>query len=94
MKKIKYLNDEEKYLIESYSKVNINEINKPDKKNQIIFKKAAKNYLCNQTKMNIRIDKEELNIIKQRAADDGLKYQTYIKRIIHKYLTGQLIEKL
>jgi predicted DNA binding CopG/RHH family protein len=43
--------------------------------------------------MNIRIDQDELDIIKQKAAIDGLKYQTFVKSILHKYVIGQLVEK-
>ena len=28
----------------------------------------------------------------ERAAREGLKYQTFIKSILHKYVTGQLVE--
>ena len=45
------------------------------------------------TKMNIRIDPFELEKIKEQAALAGLKYQTFIKSVLHKYITGQLVEK-
>ena len=44
-------------------------------------------------KMNIRIDPYELEKIKEIADNEGLKYQTFVKSIIHKYITGQLVEK-
>jgi predicted DNA binding CopG/RHH family protein len=25
--------------------------------------------------------------------DEGLKYQTFVKSVLHKYVTGQLVEK-
>ena len=31
--------------------------------------------------------------IKEQAALAGLKYQTFIKSVLHKYITGQLVEK-
>ena len=43
--------------------------------------------------MNIRIDPEELEKIKEYAAREGLRYQTFIKSVLHKYITGRLIEK-
>ena len=42
--------------------------------------------------MNIRIDSFELEKIKERAAREGLRYQTFVKSVLHKYITGQLIE--
>lgn len=93
MKKIKYIDAEEKELIESYASVKNNSIKKPSYKEQVVIKKAAKRFINSQTKMNIRIDRYELDIIKEQAASNGLKYQTFIKSIIHKYVTGQLVEK-
>jgi predicted DNA binding CopG/RHH family protein len=43
--------------------------------------------------MNIRISSSELEKIKEIALKEGLKYQTFIKSVLHKYITGQLIEE-
>jgi len=40
--------------------------------------------------MNIRIDPFELEKIKEKARTEGLKYQTFVKSVLHKYITGQL----
>ena len=91
--KIKYLDNEEQELIESYKNIDIKNIKKPTKQEQNLLKRAAKNYLKKETKMNIRIDPYELDKIKEYANNEGLKYQSFIKSIIHKYLSGQLVEK-
>lgn len=91
--KTKYLDREEKELIESFSKIDRRSLRKPSGKEQSAFKKAAKNFLKNETKMNIRIAPDELRIIKECAENEGLKYQTFVKSIIHKYVTGQLVER-
>ena len=88
-----YLDDEEKNIVESIETVSLKDISKPTKREQTEIKKAAKHYLKKETKMNIRIDPYELNRIKEEAAREGLKYQTFIKSILHKYISGQLIEK-
>jgi len=93
MKTTKYLDKEEQELIESFSNIDKNNLKKPSRKEQQEFKKAAKQYIANETKMNIRIDPYELQIIKKFADEAGLKYQTFIKSIVHKYITGQLVEK-
>jgi predicted DNA binding CopG/RHH family protein len=43
--------------------------------------------------MNIRIDPFELEQIKERAQEEGLKYSTLVKSVMHKYITGRLVEK-
>ena len=39
--------------------------------------------------MNIRIDPFELEAIKKCAKAEGLKYQTFVKNIVHKYINGE-----
>ena len=89
----KYLDDEEKSIVESIETVSLPDISKPTKQEQTEIKKAARDYLKKETKMNIRIDPYELNRIKEEAARAGLKYQTFIKSILHKYISGQLVEQ-
>lgn len=89
----KYIDSEEKSIVKSIEAVDLNSISKPTKQEQAEIKNAAIDYLKKETKMNIRIDQYELNRIKEEAAREGLKYQTFIKSILHKYLSGQLIEK-
>ena len=43
--------------------------------------------------MNIRIAPSELAQIKAKAEREGLRYQTLVKSVLHKYVTGQLVEK-
>ena len=57
------------------------------------IKKAAKEFIKKETKMNIRIDHFELDKIKERAKKEGLKYSSLVRSVLHKYITGQLIEK-
>ena len=92
-KNIKYLDEEEKDLEKAIESIDITKISKPSSKTQRQFKKSARAHLKKETKMNIRIDPFELDKIKKNAERQGLKYQTFIKSILHKYLTGQLVEK-
>jgi predicted DNA binding CopG/RHH family protein len=89
----KYIDEEEKELLESIQQIDINTLDKPTKKQQEEVKKAAKEFTKNEKKMNIRIDPYELKKIKEHAAHEGLKYQTFIKSVLHKYITGQLVDK-
>lgn len=93
MKNEKYLDNEEKDLIEAFDSVQITESHKPNALDQDKIKSAASEFIKAEKKMNIRIDQFELEKIKEQAASEGLKYQTFIKSVLHKYITGQLIEK-
>jgi len=89
----KYIDNEEKELMDSLDKIDLSQI-KNDKDNSKLLKKSAKAFVKKEeTKMNIRISSSELEKIKVIARQEGLKYQTFIKSILHKYITGQLIEE-
>jgi len=91
--KTKYIDNEEKLLIESLNNLDLDSIEN-DTNNIKILRSSAKKFIKQkETKMNIRISVEELEKIKQKAKAEGLKYQTFIKSILHKYITGQLIDK-
>lgn len=92
-RKVKFLDHEEEDLQKAIDNMNVSIISKPDAKAQQKFKLAAANFVKKEAKMNIRIDPLELEAIKKRAEIEGLKYQTFVKSVIHKYITGQLIEK-
>jgi predicted DNA binding CopG/RHH family protein len=49
---------------------------------------------CEEHHMNKSLKKsnrEERKLIKQHAQEEGLKYSTFIKSVLHKYVTGQLV---
>jgi predicted DNA binding CopG/RHH family protein len=49
---------------------------------------------ANKTKnINIRISAYDIEKIKQRSAEEGIPYQTLISSIIHKYITGKLVDE-
>ncbi|MCL2066011.1 MAG: antitoxin [Treponema sp.] len=92
MKKVNYLDGEEKKLIMSLEKDNW----KPTKDIEswkTLLSQTATNTLTKDQRMNIRITKHDLDGVKLRAAEEGLPYQTLVASIIHKYVTGRLTEK-
>ena len=49
---------------------------------------------ANKTKnINIRISAYDIEKVKQRSAEEGIPYQTLISSIIHKYVTGSLVDE-
>ena len=49
---------------------------------------------ANKTRnINIRISAYDIEKVKQRSAEEGIPYQTLISSIIHKYVTGTLIDE-
>ena len=89
----KYMDREEKALMQDLQKMDVQKLTRPSKKTQDQLKRAAKRHVDKESKMNIRIDPYELGKLKTKAEMEGLKYQTLIKSVLHKYITGQLVEK-
>ncbi len=88
-----YIDNEEKQLVESLDNFDLTKIEN-DSNNIKTLQQSAKQFVKKQeTKMNIRISSTELDKIKETAEQEGLKYQTFVKSILHKYITGQLVDK-
>ncbi|MBW1931253.1 MAG: antitoxin [Deltaproteobacteria bacterium] len=54
---------------------------------------AAKATFVKDSRMNIRIAKRDLDALKIKAMEEGIPYQTLVSSIIHKYLSGKLVER-
>jgi predicted DNA binding CopG/RHH family protein len=89
----KYIDREEKALMQDIGKMDVRKLVRPTKKLQSQLKRSARRHMEKELKMNIRMDPYELGKIKEKAEMEGLKYQTLVKSVLHKYITGQLIEK-
>ena len=49
---------------------------------------------ANKTKnINIRISAYDIDKVKQLSTEEGIPYQTLISSVIHKYITGKLVDE-
>jgi predicted DNA binding CopG/RHH family protein len=49
---------------------------------------------ANKTRnINIRISVYDIEKVKQKSAEEGIPYQTLISSIIHKYISGKLVDE-
>jgi predicted DNA binding CopG/RHH family protein len=44
-------------------------------------------------RMNIRVSERDVLQLKARAAEEGIPYETLVSMILHKYVTGRLVER-
>ena len=56
------------------------------------YKLAAKNHFKKDQRISLRISEHDLKSVQKKAVIEGLPYQTLITSLIHKYLTGRLVE--
>lgn len=54
---------------------------------------AATETALKDTRINIRMAKRDVSAIKTKALEQGIPYQTLIASVLHKYATGQVVEK-
>jgi len=87
MKKRKFYDDEEKELIEAYERGEFQPAqNQKKAKRQAV--EAAQRYVRKDARINIRLSTADLEMLKRRAVEEGLPYQTLIASILHKYVSG------
>lgn len=65
----------------------------PSKSQLAKFKAAASATFLKERRVNIRLSSPDLMDIQARALEEGLPYQTFIASVLHKYVSGRLVEK-
>jgi len=89
---MKALDKEEQSLMESVERgewIPVKDQEREAKK----LESAAKATFVKDSRMNIRIAKRDLDALKIKAMEEGIPYQTLVSSIIHKYLSGKLVER-
>lgn len=91
MKKI-ILDNEEKDILTSYERGEWQTVRDPKAEIKKLGK-YARNTLLKDKRINIRMSSKDLDQVQVIAAQEGIPYQTLISSIIHKYVSGHLLEK-
>jgi predicted DNA binding CopG/RHH family protein len=77
--------DEEK-LIAEYERGTFRPVKNQDKAKQEALE-AARRYTRKDARINIRLSTADLEMLKRRAVEEGLPYQSLIASILHKYVS-------
>ncbi|MBW2352823.1 MAG: antitoxin [Deltaproteobacteria bacterium] len=86
------LDKEEKDILDSYERGEWKSVK--NLKNEVEkHRRYARQTLKKDKRVNIRISSMVLDEIRIRAVEDGIPYQTLISSILHRFVTGRLIEK-
>jgi len=86
------LSKEEKSILESVEKGEWKSI-QGVKENIKKYKVYSKATFRKDKRVNIRISEKDLIGLQKKAIADGLPYQTLISSVLHKFLSGRLVEK-
>jgi len=57
------------------------------------YQKYARATLKKDRRINIRLSQKDLEALQTLALEEGLPYQTLIASILHKYVSGSLVEQ-
>ena len=86
------LDQEEKEILEAFERDELKSV--PNAVQEIVEARQAARNTFNKTKrVNLRLTERDFHITHVKALEEGLPYQTLLSSIIHKYLTGRLIDK-
>jgi predicted DNA binding CopG/RHH family protein len=82
---------EERAILDDYERGKLRSV--ATKKELAKFRAAARATAIKDRRVNIRLSSNDLREIQARALAEGLPYQTLIASVLHKYVTGRLIEQ-
>ena len=89
---MKYYNREERELIESIEREDWTEVDNMAKAIEEA-RSIAEATTKKSERMNIRMSEKDIKALKARAIEEGLPYQSLVSSVLHKYVSGQLVEK-
>jgi predicted DNA binding CopG/RHH family protein len=83
---------EEREILRAYNKGEFRSIH-PSKADLERYKQAARATFAKERRVNIRLSSPDLMAIQARAAEEGVPYQTLIASVLHRFVSGRLVEK-
>ena len=88
---MKKLDAFEKDILDAYEKGELKSTS-PSKVKLAKFKAAATATFLKEKRVNIRLSTPDLMDIQTRALEEGMPYQTLIASVLHKFVSGHLVE--
>jgi predicted DNA binding CopG/RHH family protein len=88
----RFHDDDERDLITAYEDGEFSPV-KDQKSAKLTAVEAARRYLRKDARVNIRLSTADLEMLKRRAAEEGLPYQTLIASVLHKYVSGSFLAR-
>ena len=86
------LNEEEKEILSTFERGEWEKVPDMDEEIKRHGEYAKATHRKNK-RINIRISEKDLEMIQRKAIEEGIPYQTLISGVIHKYISGRLVDK-
>ena len=84
--------EEEREIVEAFESGQLRSLH-PDKETLERHRAYAQRTLGKSKRVNIRLSEKDLEEIKVRALEEGIPYQTLMGSVLHKYVSGRLVER-
>jgi len=91
MSKVK-LDQEEQAILDAFEAGEFKSVMTPARKKAA--QSAAEETLKKDKRINIRLSGRDLVALQRRAAKEGVPYQTLVSSVLHKYVSGNLQDKM
>ena len=85
------LNAEEQEILEHFERGMLRSIPNADREIEAA-RRAARNTFNKTRRVNLRMTERDFNLAHAKAREEGIPYQTLLSSVIHKYLSGRLVE--
>lgn len=82
----------EKEILEDFEKGNFVSVENA-KEEKHFAEEAARNFMKRDSRVHVRLSGADLNMVRRLAVQEGLPYQTFLASIIHKFVTGRLVDR-
>lgn len=85
------LNAEEREILENFEQGTLRSVTDVEREIEAA-RRAARNTFNKTRRVNLRMTERDFNLAHSKAREEGIPYQTLLSSVIHKYLSGRLVE--
>ena len=86
------MTSEEREILDRFKRDELRPIPEAEREMELA-RRMARNTFNKTRRVNLRVTERDFNLAHSRAREEGIPCQTLLSSIIHKYLSGRLIEK-
>ena len=86
------MTNEEREILERFERDELRSIPEAEREMELA-RRMARNSFNKTRRVNLRVTERDFNLAHSRAREEGIPYQTLLSSVIHKYLSGRLVEK-
>ena len=86
------MTDEEREILDRFERDELRSIPEAEREMELT-RRMTRNTFNKTRRVNLRVTERDFNLARSRAREEGIPYQTLLSSVIHKYLSGRLIER-